>query len=49
MSYGTCTKCNKFVEAKPKMPWWAYLFGPLGFILFGSLRCPECNGHVRLS
>jgi hypothetical protein len=48
MSFGTCSRCNKFVEAKPKVPWWAYLFGPLA-ILFVSARCPECNGHVRLS
>jgi hypothetical protein len=49
MSCGWCSRCNQTVEVKPHTPWWATLFGPLGFILFGSLRCSKCNGYARLS
>jgi hypothetical protein len=45
MSVGTCARCGSIDTVEPHMPWWAYLFGPLGFILFGSLLCVACKGR----
>lgn len=42
-----CNHCDKYVEAKHKVPWYAYLLGFLGVILFGSFSCPDCNKNVK--